>query len=127
MLMTFILKKVLCPSDIVIQVFDHRTGKALVQLFESKNILVNHIFGGLKELFWLGDGRLKISTIHSFKGWELKGIILVIPPSSHFLNRNGRMEFLIYTALSRSLNDVCVINCARKYDDFFKKWKLLKK
>jgi len=32
-----------------------------------------------KKAFYMGDSRLKMSTIHSFKGWELANIVLFIP------------------------------------------------
>jgi hypothetical protein len=49
--------------------------------------MVNHVFEDdydkkihrHKKAFWMGDSRLKMSTIHSFKGWEVPNVIVVIP------------------------------------------------
>jgi hypothetical protein len=36
----------------------------------------------------MGGSRLKISTIHSFKGWELLNIVLYIPKRATESNKN---------------------------------------
>jgi len=79
-------KKRVHPSDIIVLVHSHKIGWKLVESFKS--IGVNHVFEEdvenpthrHKKSFWMGDSRLKISTIHSFKGWELTNVILLISP-----------------------------------------------
>lgn len=56
---------------------------------------------------------IKVSSIHSFKGWETPNLFLIIEQTE------GNSE-LIYTALTRARERVFVINCGNtKYHDFF--------
>ena len=72
-----------------------------VRHFESKkNVSVNHVFEENdekwhrhKKAFWMGDSRLKMSTIHSFKGWEVPNVIVVIP--SFIVMRNFMIGLFI--------------------------------
>jgi superfamily I DNA/RNA helicase len=83
-------------SDMVILLPNHKLGKVAVDLFKSKNVEVNHVFEDdseatyhpHKKAFWMGDGRLKMSTIHSFKGWELLNIVLFISAKTIETNRS---------------------------------------
>lgn len=61
----------------------------------------------------MGDSRLKMSTIHSFKGWELTNII-IITPESH-INLSEDLDKLIYTALTRARQNLIVFNRHPKY------------
>ncbi|MEQ8192782.1 MAG: hypothetical protein ABRQ39_32770 [Candidatus Eremiobacterota bacterium] len=120
------------PTDMVFLVTENSTGWKLVNKFESKGIQVNHVFEDKekshrhKRSFWLGDSRLKIATVHSFKGWELKTVILLIPNQINE-NRARNFDYLIYTGISRTLKDICVINCCRRYDAFGQEWQRLTK
>lgn len=80
---------------------------------------LNRIRRGRKVHFWANAGTMKISTIHSFKGWEIHTLFLLIrniggSESSGFLNE------LIYTALTRAKSNIIIINSASAYDEFFK-------
>ncbi|WP_342306510.1 AAA family ATPase [Methanolobus sp. ZRKC5] len=102
------------PTDIVTLFQCSDMGEEMVKRFENKNIYVNHDFDDIhKESFWMGDARTKMSTIHSFKGFELKNVIVVI----EFDN-----PYLIYTAISRSQENLIVINRVPKYDEYGKEW-----
>ena len=87
----------------------------MVERFENnKNLKVNDVFDdGHKNSFWMGVPRTKMSTIHSFKGWELKNVIVVV-------TANNPSE--IYTAISRTMQNLIVINRVRKYDEYGKSW-----
>jgi superfamily I DNA and RNA helicase len=119
------------PSDIIFLIPDHKIGWQLVGNFESKGINVNHVFENPeknhyhKKSFWMGDSRLKMSTIHSFKGSELKTVILLVSENTYPMNTGKSLDYLVYTALSRSLKDLCVINCCNKYDSFGSTWQQL--
>ena len=73
----------------------------------AKNMKVNHVFENEEEkryhkhkkAFWMGDSRLKISTIHSFKGWEVLNVILYIP-KNHY-GGDDVYDRIIYTAMTR--------------------------
>jgi hypothetical protein len=63
--------------------------------------------------FTMNTHRLKISTIHSYKGWEAKSIILILGPD---INSHE----LVYTALTRAKDNLFIINMGnKKYHDFF--------
>lgn len=119
-------------SDMVILLPSHKLGKVAVDLFREKQVEVNHVFEEdsearyhpHKKAFWMGDGRLKMSTIHSFKGWELLNIILFIPAKAPETNK--RLDALVYTALTRTRENVIILNANKRYnnfgDKFPKKW-----
>jgi hypothetical protein len=115
------------PSDIVILLPNHELGNLAVKLFKEKNIEANHVFGEDKEssyhphkkAFWMGDSRLKISTIHSFKGWELLNIVLFIPeraPEGH-----TNLDAIVYTALTRTRENLIIFNANERYEYFGEK------
>lgn len=112
-------------SDIVILLPDKYLGFNCVDHFKkTKKIDVNHVFEDEnekvyhlhKKAFWPGDGRLKMCTIHSFKGWEAKNVIMLIPR-----NFNGSIELydrMVYTAMTRTKLNLIVINCNDRYKLF---------
>ncbi len=121
-------------SDTVILVPNKNYGLACVSHFEKKrNIKVNHVFEDdiekkfhkHKKAFWMGDGRLKISTIHSFKGWEALNVILLI--SDDFSRDTYISDRLVYTAMTRTRQNLIIINASSRYyefgDDYPKTWK----
>jgi hypothetical protein len=66
------------PSDTAILLPNKKFGFECVGHFKSKKKMkVNHVFEvgadekhhRHKKAFWMGDSKLKMSTIHSFKGW----------------------------------------------------------
>jgi len=94
---------------------------------------LDHFNESIKEIrrnkkfhFWMNPGTMKLSTIHSFKGWEIHTLILIIVKSenNHILEEDTK-EFLsdelIYTALTRCRYNLVVLNLGvEKYDLFFK-------
>lgn len=113
-------------SDIVVLVHDHKTGLKCVEHFTQRPrpIRVNHVFEDgtgskrHKKSFWMGDGRLKISTIHSFKGWEVLNVIIYIP-EMHTENSSS-MDSIVYTALTRTRENVIVLNANDRYKNYGK-------
>jgi len=74
-------------ADITLLVGTHELGLRCVQALEAppRGIKVNHVFGGdhasrkrRKMGFWMGDARLKAATVHSFKGWESRTMVVHI-------------------------------------------------
>lgn len=53
----------------------------------------------LKKAFAYGDQRLKVSTVHSYKGWECDHLIYVLPDQTDVDEQTAR---LAYVALTRS-------------------------
>lgn len=82
-----------------------------------------------KANFWMNRGTIKLSTIHSFKGWESPTVFLVIENNVKSQSvLNGKLqpeEFadeLIYTGMTRCRNSLFIINRGNKlYHDFFSK------
>ncbi len=115
-------------SDMVILLPSHKLGKEAVQFFNEKKIGTNHVFEEdiesryhpHKKAFWMGDGRLKMSTIHSFKGWELLNIVLLIPERAPESNR--KLDAIVYTAVTRTRENLIVLNCNKRYNAFGEKF-----
>jgi superfamily I DNA/RNA helicase len=112
-------------SDTVILLPDKIRGMECVKHFENvKKIVVNHVFQTAddtiynqhKKGFWMGNEGLKISTIHCFKGWEALNIILYIPAT--FMGRTEQNDMRVYSAITRSRQNLIVINANRRYWSF---------
>lgn len=115
------------PQDIVILVPSHREGRELVELFRQENMEVNHVFRDEgrradhnKKAFWMGDGRLKICTIHSFKGWEILNVIVLTPEDNREDDKSA--DFLLYIAITRARQNLIVFNRSEKYEDYGRDW-----
>lgn len=116
------------PSDMVILLPSHSYGIEAVKFFKGKNIETNHVFEDdteakyhpHKKAFWMGDSRLKISTIHSFKGWELLNIILFIPKKAP--ESNKKLDAIVYTAITRTRENLIVLNANKRYSEFGEKF-----
>lgn len=112
------------PSDIVILLPNHDLGMQCVQFFQAKKVGVNHVFEGQEEesykahkkAFWNGDGRLKMCTIHSFKGWECLNVILFIP--SETKGKTEELDKVVYTAMTRTRENLIVLNAHARYRAF---------
>jgi hypothetical protein len=82
---------------------DRKSGLAVVEMLAARNVRAIHTFDEddgkarrMKMAFWMGDARVKGTTIHSFKGWETRGLVVFTG------NRFGeRARAALYTALTR--------------------------
>ena len=62
------------------------------------------------------EGRkLKMCTIHSFKGWERRNVIILVPK-----NANKYFNKKFYTALTRVREKLIVVNISDRYKMFGK-------
>ena len=112
------------PSDTVILLPDKHFGSECIKNFERKKIFVNHVFEDdvdkkyhkHKKAFWMGDSRLKISTIHSFKGFEISNVIVFIPLKIH--GNKKLYDNIIYTAMTRARENLIIINANERYREF---------
>jgi hypothetical protein len=73
-------------TDVTLLVSDNKIGLESVRLLEKRDIKVAHTFDESKQRqrdrklgFFMGDGRVKATTIHSFKGWETRALVVYIP------------------------------------------------
>lgn len=77
--------------------------------------------------FKLTTGSIKFSSIHSFKGWEIHTLFLILNEED-FQSKNTGFEFdddflneqLVYTGITRARNNLNIINIGcYKYHEFF--------
>ncbi|MEP2279736.1 AAA family ATPase [Maribacter sp.] len=84
------------------------------------NKKIENIRRNKKNHFWMKTGTTKLSSIHSYKGWESHTVILLIEPEE------GENQFetveLVYTGLTRAQLNLFVFNMGNDfYDNFFDK------
>ena len=101
---------VLVPSVIV--------GQALVAYLGELDFEANHVFpeegedsGRRRKVSFVPhDQRIKVATIHSFKGWEADDVIVVEPPSSGPTSASQ-----VYVALTRPKSRLVVVASSDPY------------
>lgn len=121
------------PGDVVVLLPTHESGMRAVEQLKGEYHQIVHVFGAneaesrlRKTAFWMGRGGLKMSTIHSFKGWELDNVIVLWPPKYELEHiPSSQQASLFYTAVSRGMRNLVVLNANRAYDQYFKNWDLL--
>lgn len=94
---------VLAFPDVTVLVNSSLHGEYLATGLLVKGVGVVHTFGGSskegrhrKEGFYMGDARVKATTIHSFKGWEARALLL------HVTHARSPADFAtVYTGLTR--------------------------
>ena len=94
---------ILAVSDLTLLATTRESGSAIVDAIKSKGIKVIHTFDSDKQeerrrklAFFMGDARVKATTLHSFKGWESCAILLLIDEI-----RNESDYALVYSGLTR--------------------------
>ena len=66
------------------------------------------------------NSSFKFSTIHSFKGWELKNVFLILDSDFEESAEHESEDNLVYTALTRGKTNLIIINIGnKKYNKFF--------
>ncbi len=99
----------------------------------ERNNEIDKIRKNKKANFWMNRGTIKLSTIHSFKGWESPSLFLIIEdnlnPKSTLNNNSAPNKFsdeLVYTGLTRCQNWLFIINLGNElYHDYFFSSKLI--
>ncbi|MEH1872086.1 hypothetical protein, partial [Nostoc sp.] len=72
-----------------------------------------------KNHYWMNSGTMKLSTIYSFKGWEVDTLFLIIEKGA--FSDYFAIDELIYTALTRCRNNLFILDCDQsRYAKFFK-------
>ena len=121
--------------DVAVVVPDNAIGEALVRLLAEHQVSTNHVFavsrtGALMEspvaggdeppwrisqahktAFAFGDARLKVSTVHSFKGWEAGRVIFMLP----FRAASKQTAGLVYVGLTRSRGALVLVGRVGDY------------
>ena len=82
-------------------------GRSFVQMQDEKGIRSLHTFDNdaarsrrQKRAFFQGGARIKATTVHSFKGWEARHLIVCVESIEH-----AGDKAVLYTALTRLLGD----------------------
>lgn len=87
--------------------------KNVYDVFRSKVFDTDYDFirTNKKYNFWMNTGNIKISSIHSFKGWESDTIFLILQE-----RKDGDPSFdeLLYTGITRTISNLVVINLGNK-------------
>lgn len=121
-------------ADITLLVATHEIGLECVHKLQLRSIKTNHVFSendmqkkALKNAFWMGDSRVKAATVHSFKGWESRAMVVHI-------NRATTPEELssVYVALSRLRRSengsfLTVVCSAPELEAYGRTWKRFEK
>ncbi len=91
------------------EVFEHlQKNTILPEYFKSE---IDNVRRVKKYGFRLNGGTVKLSTIHSFKGWEIPTLFLII---------DNDLDESIYTALTRARENLIIFNLENsKYTNFF--------
>jgi hypothetical protein len=78
--------------------------------------------------YWNNRGYLKLSTVHSFKGWEVNTMFLIIKEEQHPPDQEDfTTEEILYTAITRCRQNLIVINNGNSiYHEFFQNNMLLR-
>lgn len=86
---------------------------------EQKNFKeeLNQLRRSYKAGFWMQGGRIKVCTIHSFKGWELNNILVFFNPEEE--QEEAKVP-LLYTAITRSQQNLTIYNADPKLRQFGK-------
>lgn len=81
--------------------------------------LLDKVRRNKKRHFMMKTGTIKISTIHSFKGWEIQSAIVIIEQEN--CQDEFETEELIYTGLTRARVNLLIINIGNaKYDQIIR-------
>ena len=59
----------------------------------------------------MNSGTIKLSTVHSFKGWESELLFLIIEPKYHSNTEFERsFDEIIYTGITRCRSNLIILN-----------------
>ena len=124
-------KSIISIPDITFLCDSTKKGLEVIAKLGMKGIKTVHTYdNNLQESrrkkmgFYMGDARIKATTLHSFKGWESKAIVIYIG--------NGvdkKSLALIYAGLTRLKKDsegsyLTVVSCADELAEYGKSWQL---
>lgn len=90
-------------ADLTLLLSTHASGLRCVEILKQRNLETAHVFGKtseerrlMKMAFFMGDARVKAATVHSFKGWESRAIVVLVDKAS-----DESAKRAVYVALTR--------------------------
>lgn len=119
----------LANADLCLLTDDQKVGAEVVRLLKEKNIRTVTTFDHLgveskrnKMGFWMGDARVKATTLHSFKGWESR--LLVVHITRAFTTDARALIYAGLTRLKRSVqgSHLTVVCTAPELSKFGQRW-----
>ena len=134
-------------ADVIFLADNHELGYAVVRSLEELGITVRHTFSDadsnferqkqsrpLKMAFWAGSPQVKASTIHSFKGWEARHLVVGISGNPlpdrdpQRMNELNKRATIIYTAMTRVLrhengSSLTIVNADEIMAPYGESWK----
>lgn len=113
------------PSDIVLLCETHEQGLLAVRQLEKLGHEVHHMFAKdkderklRKQRFWADAPGIKACTVHSFKGWESRAVVLCIGDRKD----SARLAYVAMTRLQADAGGrsayIGVVNANRELNDF---------
>lgn len=120
------------PAEIVILTPNQKDGWTVATTLEARGVPINHILSAddghpgrkqrrfRKRTFAPNDQRIKVSTIHGFKGWELHTVFLLTPSDDHQWEQSH--PYLFYVAMTRTRHNLIVFNRHAAYRHYGATW-----
>ena len=121
--------KLLSMADIIFLAESQEFGHEVVEKLKEKGINTIDTFDidskesqRKKMGFYMGDARIKATTLHSFKGWESRAIVIFIGKAF-----NNKSLSLVYTGLTRlkwhaESSFMTVVSSAEELAEYGKTW-----
>lgn len=122
---------ILAMADIVFLSAEHYFGMKVVDKFNDTNINVTHTFANNSQEtrrqklgFYMGCADIKATTLHSFKGWESRSLVIYIGEKD-----DDKSLALIYAGLTRikrhtKCSYLTVVSSSEKLKEFGKTWEV---
>lgn len=112
-------------ADLTFLCSSNDLGRDVVARLEGKGVRVRHTFDQdqrQKRALFQGDPRVKATTIHSYKGWEGKALVVFLESAD-----SRRDKALLYTAMTRLRKDqqqssLTVVSTCGNLRDFGGSW-----
>ncbi len=121
--------EILAISDITFLSNSQRFGLDVINAVKKTGMNTVHTFSidtqesrRKKMGFYMGDARIKATTLHSFKGWESRALVIFI--GERVTNKNLALVYAGLTRLKRHLKGsyLTVVSCAEKLKEYGKCW-----
>lgn len=115
----YLLKRGYKDKNIIILVSTRQRGRELKEFLDKENIPSHTFFDSKsKEEFMQEEERVKIITLHSFKGLE-NGVVIYISDGKE----DDKSDFETYVAITRATECLIVLNTKEKYKEYGEGWK----
>jgi len=116
-------------SDATFLCAGRKLGLSVIKLLEKSGVKVVHTYDDddkesrrQKVGFYMGDARVKATTLHSFKGWESRILVLYI--GGRLDKKNLALIYAGLTRLKRNLNGSCltVVSSTPELEQYGRDW-----